>query len=264
MIRSRLRTFDWPFPAHARRAWLGLALIALAWCWQENAWLLLAIAHNYPELSNLVLLRQCVEHPERETLWQEFMRRFHEHLRAWALQASRSYQQKQILHYREGVDDVVQEVYLRLVQNNCHALRAFKGETEEALFGYLRVITHHVALNRVRENRAKKRPHVTESLDADFHKGQEGRSAHKHAEAIADEPLGLLELQDQLTYWLDKVLHGPQKCRDKMLFQLFYFDGLSAEQIARMPAINMNAHAVEVAVNRVCHRLAKYAKEFKA
>ncbi len=272
MTRSHLRIFVCSLAERAPQLWAGLAVFALIYGCCNNAHelfigLLLAITQSYPESSNLVLVRQCMEQPQREMLWQEFIRRFHGHLRAWALQALRTYQQKQIAHYREALDDVVQEVYVRLVQHDCHALRAFKGETEEALFGYLRVITRHVALNRVRENSAKKRPYVTESLDANFNERQhDGRSRHQSTPTAAqasNEELGLLELQDQINHLLDKVLHGPQKYRDKMLFQLCYFDGFTAEEIAEMPAINMNPHAVEVAINRVRHRLSKYSKQLK-
>lgn len=223
-----------------------------------------AMAGMVAEMSNVMLVRQCAKHTEREELWQEFLRRFLEHLRRWALQALRRYDQKEIAHYREAVNDLVQEVCLRLVQNDCHALHEFRGSTDDALNGYLRVITQHVALNRVREGRAQKRPQLTRSLDQDRDEGSGDFTAAVQRKLIThsdNERARLRDLQEQINYYLDVVLRGPQKHRDKLLFQLYHFDGLSAEEIAAVPGIGMKPHAVEVAVNRVCHRLTKHARQ---
>lgn len=272
MTHSRRRMYVANCVALVRRYAWALFFLGVVWYGCAGhatfpSWILFAITQAYPEFSNLVLVRQCAQYPEREALWQEFMRRFQEHLRAWALQALGTYDSKQTVHYREAVDDVVQDVYLKLLQNACQALRAFKGETEDALFGYLRVITHHVALNRLRKSRAQKRPQITSSLDDDRASGTDDSAFRIHPKFIAqttDDDNLLSELQEQINYCLNAVLRGPRKQRDKMLFQLRYFEGLSAEEIAKLPGLNMRPHAIEVAINRVCHRLAKYAKQLKA
>ncbi len=250
---------------------LPLLLLVLVWFGCDApaavfAGLLPAITQTFAELSNLKLLQLCAQHPERAGLWQEFTRRFQAQLRAWALQALRTFEQKEIAHYREAVDDVVQDVYLRLVQYDCHALHAFKGNTDDEWFGYLRTITHNVALNRIRQNTAQKRPRLTHSLDEGFDDAAEGHASRPHPKFVAqatDEATQVYELHEHINYYLDAVLRGPQKHRDKMLFQLCYFEGLSLEEIEKTPGLNLSRHALEVAINRVCHRLAKHAKQLQ-
>lgn len=253
--------------------WRGVfVLFSMAACTNAGPdlfciWMVFATVGACAELSHVILVRQCAKHPERAELWQEFQRRFLAPLRGWALQALRRYDPKEIAHYREAVDDLVQEVCVRLVQNDFFALREFRGNTEEALFAYLRIITQRMALNRLREIRAQKRPQLARSLDEDLDDGSDGSSTHAHHKINApseDEHERLHDLQEQINYYLDLVLRGPRKHRDKLLFQLYHFDGVSAEEIANLPGIHMKPHAVEVAVNRVCHRLSKYARQIMA
>lgn len=222
-----------------------------------------AIAVAFADLSNVMLVRQCAEFSSRQELWQEFQRRFLGDLRRWALQAVRKYALKEIAHYREAVDDLVQEVFLRLLHNDYQALREFRGNTDEALGAYLRVITQHMALNRLREGRAQKRPQFARSLDENPNDGSGDFTSHAYRETAVsdDEHERLHDLQEHLNYYLDLVLRGPQKHRDKLLFQLCFFDGMSAEEIANMPSIDMKPHAVEMAIHRVCKRLAKYSRQ---
>lgn len=218
------------------------------------------------EWSHLKLLQECALHPKDEVLWAEFTRRFDEPLRGWALQALRRFEQKEIAHYREAVLDMVQDVYLKLVQDEAQALRAFKGKTDDEVFGYLRTITQHAVLNRMRFNAAQKRPRLTHSLDAESDESNDNRSSRAHPKLVAqalDETTNLYELHEHLDYYLDTLLRGPQKHRDKMLFQLCYYDGLSIEEIEKLPGLKLSRHAIEVALNRVRHRLARYAKHLK-
>lgn len=255
----------------ARSSWLFLLLLCSAF-WSETALLVCAgllpvMAQVCHEWSPLKLLQECAQHPQDEARWAEFKRRFHEHLRGWALQALRRFEQKEIAHYREAVEDMVQNVYVRLVQNQAQALRAVKGRTDEEIFGYLRTITQHVVLNHLRRNAAQKRPRLAYSLDEETAEGHESRGARAHPKFVAqalDEAAHLFELRECLDYYLDALLRGPKKHRDIMLFQLHYYDGLSIEELAEFPGLKLSRHTIEVALNRVRHRLAQYAKHLQS
>lgn len=249
-----------------------LFFLSFAWFGSEAfgpvfASLLPVLMESVAEMRTLKLVRFCAHNSDATPAWDELIRRIQEQLRTWAVQALRMFHQKEIAHFREAVADVVQEVYVRLVQNDCQALQAFKGSTEDEFFGYLKRITHNVALNRARQNAAQKRPRLTHSLDEELENHSDGRAAHFPpkfvAQALAEET-HIYELQEHINHYLDVVLRGPQKHRDKMLFQLFYYDGLTIEELAKLPGLNLRPHAIEVAINRVCHRLAKHLKQINS
>ncbi len=271
MPLGRYSLFCMRFGAFCGRYSFLFLFLACAWFANEVfapilASLLPVLTEPLPKMSTLKLAQYCARNSEAGFAWEEFIGRIQGQLRTWALQALRTFRQKEIAHFREAVDDIVQEVYVRLVQNDCQALHAFKGNTEDALFGYLKRITHNVALNRARQNAAQKRPRLAHSLDEEFENQSDNRSPHFPPKFVAqalDEETHIYELQDHINHYLEVVLRGPQKHRDKMLFQLFYYDGLAIEELAKLPGLNLSHHAIEVAINRVCHRLAKHLNQLK-
>ena len=78
--------------------------------------LLPVLTEPLAEMSTVKLALQCACNPDAPAFWQEFIARVQRPLRLWALQALRTFQQKEIAHYREAVDDIVQEVYSALVR----------------------------------------------------------------------------------------------------------------------------------------------------
>lgn len=266
----------YPFLLLRLRDFLGryfiLFLFFIAACWFNEA-LSLGFASLLPvlieplaEMSTVKLAFQCARNPNAAAVWQEFIARVQGQLRQWALQALRTFQQKEIAHYREAVDDIVQEVYVRLVQNDCQGLRAFNGKSEDELFGYLKRIAHNVALNRMRQNAAQKRPRLAHSLDELTDSPSESHSHRSQPRFVAqalDEEIRIYELHEHLNHYLDVVLRGPQKHRDKMLFQLFHYEGLTIEELEKLPGLSLSRHAIEVAINRVSRRLAKHIKQIK-
>ena len=228
--------------------------------------LLPVLTEPLAEMSTVKLALQCACNPDAPAFWQEFIARVQRPLRLWALQALRTFQQKEIAHYREAVDDIVQEVYIRLVKNDCQGLHAFNGNSEDELFGYLKRITHNVALNQMRQNAAQKRPRLAHSLDELTDNPSEGHSHRSQPRFVAhalDEEIRIYELHEHLNHYLDVVLRGPQKHRDKMLFQLFHYEGLTIEELEKLPGLSLSHHAIEVAINRVSRRLAKHIKQIK-
>ncbi|MDZ7269261.1 MAG: sigma-70 family RNA polymerase sigma factor [candidate division KSB1 bacterium] len=242
---------------------LCVFVIIILCCKPDAVWMViyLGMALLFTDGSDLDLVRRCANDPHNPVLWREFTRRYEGAIRQSILRTLQQQNRQYAARLPATVDDIVQDVYLRLLQHNGRAFQMFKGFTEAAWFRYLRVIARHLTLNHLRNNSAGKRPPINFSLDAgsdfDCERQLQGRKSGEH-ELTTDEKIRMLELHDQINHSLDLALRGPNKSRDKLLFQLHYFDGLSVEQIASFPGIAMTAHAVEVALSRVRQRLAHF------
>ena len=53
--------------------------------------------------------------------------------------------------------DLIQETYLRLVANDFHALRVWRGDSEESFVSYLATVVHAVACDDFRRRKSLKR-----------------------------------------------------------------------------------------------------------
>lgn len=218
------------------------------------------------EISNPDLIRRCASSPDDSTLWQEFIRRFDDFLRRTAVRLLGSPVVPAPARLVALVEDIVQDVYVRLLHDDCRALLQFRGENEEAIFPYLHSITATVILNHFRATRAKKRPRVERSLNASIAWAEEDfrplSAVIPDPRTLSEEEIRLAELRDEINYLLDRILHGPNKSRDKLIFQLFHFDGLSPEEIAQISAIDMNPHGIEVVLSRIRQKLERFAEQF--
>lgn len=68
---------------------------------------------------------------------------------------------------RDLVDEVLQETYVRLLQNNRRVLRGCKGRTESTIMAYLRSVARSALVDWLRARRALKRDPASE-LSLDF------------------------------------------------------------------------------------------------
>jgi len=218
------------------------------------------------KLSHSELIQRCIELPSDQVAWQEFVRRFDEHIRITILTILRSYGKSFTPHHRDTVEDIAQAVYTRLLENRCHALRAFKGRSNENFLSYLRVMAHHVAINFFKSLSIKNQAgFVQKSSDKDAKIGENFASQIKSRhDSFDDEAIQLFELQEHLNHLLDLVLRGANKPRDKKIFQLHYYDGLTTEEIAQFPGVDLSPHGIEVSLSRTSRRLSEFAKKNKS
>lgn len=247
---------------------LGIATMAAIAYWQPEHWWVttcLGAMLLISDWTHVDLVHRCANDPGNQRLWQEFIRRYQERIRRIITQVLLQDGQRQIANPGEDVDDIAQEVYARFFNNQGRAFRVFKGATEESWFCYLRVITRHVTLNFLRAKYALKRPRLEISLDKEADSGSEQklRSSRQTipAHESTDDATRMMELHDEINHYLDLVLRGTLKDRDKLIFQLTYFEGLTPTQISRMPGFDMTPHAIEVVISRVRKKLEQFADQ---
>ena len=195
-------------------------------------------------ISNTKLIKLCASNPRNESAWLEFYRRFDERI---GLVVYRECKERRVTNnptqLRQIVQDLVQDVYMRLVENNCRALKSFKGKSENSIYTYLGIIAKNVVLNYVIMMGAQKRPTVVKSIDEIFKSLDKTgeitlKNSGKMTNAKADEKLRQIFFEETIDELLDKCVKGRDKERNKLIFKLYFFDGFSPEEITlyfRMP-----------------------------
>jgi RNA polymerase sigma-70 factor (ECF subfamily) len=143
------------------------------------------------------------------------------------------------------VDDIVQEVFLKLCEQERRILRDFEPRGEDSFLGLLRTVSASVANDYFRRIYSTKRGGkvVTMPLgddDALAPLDGAGPVARMHRSAL------LAELDEKLRSAPETIAE-----RDRALFWLYYRQGYTAEEIARLPAAGLTAKGVESALRRV-------------
>jgi len=141
---------------------------------------------------------------------------------------------------------LVQETYLKLCTDQCRLLLEFAEQHPEAVFGYVKTIAVNVARDYFKSIRSEKRGsgQVQESLtDVDAR-----AEAHSLGGQAAMERQVLLKQIDQC---LGACSVGPDQERDRLIFWLYYQQGMSAKAIAALPVLGLTAKGVESAILRL-------------
>lgn len=186
------------------------------------------------ELTNTELIRKCAQNPQNRFLWVEFYNRFDERIR---LMVYRECQNKGLLanskNKKQFLEDLVQDVYAKILEKDCGALKNYVGASDNSIFAYLGIISINVVRNHITSQNAKRRPNIEKSIDDDF-------SAIKDRYWIldpnanlndAEEWLALESLLNEIEIVLDDCAKGKYLDRNKEIFKLCVFEGYSAEEV---------------------------------
>jgi RNA polymerase sigma-70 factor (ECF subfamily) len=134
-------------------------------------------------------------------------------------------------------------------------LRSFQAFHDDAIFGYIKVLTANLVHDYFRASRRDKRggSATTGSIDGGF----PGKCVAEPAEPSADVERKIL--MEQIEACLDAATAGPNAARDRRIFRLYYRVGLTASAIAGLPNMGVTTKGVESIILRltrlVRHRL---------
>jgi RNA polymerase sigma-70 factor (ECF subfamily) len=147
------------------------------------------------------------------------------------------------------VDDIVQEVFVKLCEQERRILREFKPKGDDSFLALLRVITSSVANDYFRRQYSEKRGGkvVTMLLDE-----EPSSMVAAHNDQDAQRAVLFNELDRKL-----RSASGATAERDRALFWLYYLQGLTADEIASLPGSELSAKGVESALRRVTAWLRK-------
>jgi RNA polymerase sigma-70 factor (ECF subfamily) len=174
--------------------------------------------------------------------WEEFVRRCAPLASLVALRVCRMWVSSPA---PATVDDIVQEVFLKLCEQERRILRDFEPRGEDSFLGLLRMVSMSVANDYFRRlYSAKRGGNVATTPLAEEEAQLPAGGAHPAARM---HRCVLLAQLDQ------KLRSAPEAVgeRDRALFWLYYRQGFTAEEIARLPATGLTAKGVESALRRV-------------
>lgn len=147
---------------------------------------------------------------------------------------------------RSLVEDLTQATFLKLWEDGCRHLRDFVIQHPEAALGYLKTIAANVTHDYFKHDHSDSsggdKPHVSTS-DVDPEAGNE---VHGSQEKIAFRVF-LKEIDEHLKH----CLTGPDQERDRIIFWLYFRQGMSTKEIASLPTIGLSAKGVGSVIERL-------------
>jgi len=188
------------------------------------------------------LISACAQSTGATAAWEEFIRRYNRQIVMVAFRTAQIWG----VNSSEMIDDLVQETYLRLCADQCRLLLEFEDSHAGSIFGYLKVITASVVHDRFKSIHTIKRGggRLEEGLEI----------LETVPIEVAFAPAKALEreiLLDQIDAFLQTHVPESTKERDLNIFWLYYRQGLTAQAIASLPAIDLTAKGVESTILRL-------------
>lgn len=192
-------------------------------------------------MPDLELIRACAESND-SAAWEEFLSRFHRVISVSVIRAARQWADAPL----RIADDLVQETYLKLCSDRCRRLCDFALQHPDAIVGYIRTIATNVTHDHFKAIHSKKRgtgqPHESlENITASTTNEDTGSPA-------AMERRILLQ---QIDLCLATCSPESHLKRDRLIFWLYYRQGMSAQTIAALPTVGLTAKGVESLILRL-------------
>jgi len=150
----------------------------------------------------------------------------------------------------ELVDDLVQQMYLRLSDPKYRILAKFKAKCPGSAHAYIHVVTKNFVTDFFKSRFAKKHGGkviflAPEDTDVAMPEGRLGTASAMDREVLFSQV-------DKYLHMLDK---GPTWIRDHKIFWDYYKEGKSAYEIAMEPGIGLTAEGVESVVLRLVRKV---------
>ena len=148
------------------------------------------------------------------------------------------------------VEDLIQATYLKLWEGGRVLLQEFATQYPEAILGYLKKTAANVTHDHFRHAQSQSgggaQPHVS-TADVDPEIDDE---AHGAQDAIRFEVF-VREIDEHLR----RCLSGPDQERDRMIFWLYFRQGMTNREIASLPGIGLGPKGVGSVLERLKHAI---------
>jgi DNA-directed RNA polymerase specialized sigma24 family protein len=182
--------------------------------------------------------------PRDDEAWEEFVSRVGKPISLTIMRTASLWGEPS----RSLVEDLVQVTYLKLWEDGCRLLLDFAIQHPEAILGYLKKtaanVTHDYFKHGHSQSSGGDRPHVSTS-DVD---PEAGKEVHGSQERIA---FGVF--LNEIDEHLKRDLTGPDQERDRMIFWLYFRQGMSSKEIASLPTIGLGTKGVGSVIERLKH-----------
>lgn len=187
-------------------------------------------------LSDVALMKACGS-PEAPEAWEEFVRRFNRFVCLAVIRAMAQCSGRQVGQLDpDTVADLIQDVYVKLLDRSASTNRTFRGENDAAVFVYIGRVAMSVAVDAQRRLLARKRGRDVLSLDAVIAgDGDEsfvlGSTLRSHAPTPEQDATASL-MRNELRDILGCVVHGRNAERDIRIAEAYMLDGVPLSEIS--------------------------------
>lgn len=158
----------------------------------------------------------------------------------------------------DSVRDVVQEVMLRLVARGREGMGRCPDGGRESFDGYLRRIAEHLIVDELRRRHAQSGPgrRLIAVDPRRFETGFGGDDPPHDGFYGPERPVIHRETMEAIRRSLDGMSRDPRQQRlNRHLFQLYFLDGISMAQIARLRSVPLSASSVSRRIRAIRARL---------
>jgi RNA polymerase sigma factor (sigma-70 family) len=180
--------------------------------------------------------------PSDDAAWEEFVSRVGKPISLTIMRTASLWGEAS----RSLVEDLVQVTYLKLWEDGCRLLRDFAILHPEAILGYLKKTAANATHDHFKHRRSQasggEQHHVSTS-DVD---PEAGKEVHGSEEKIA---FGVF--LNEIDKRLKRSLTGPDQERDRVIFWLYFRQGMSTKEIASLPTIGLGAKGVGSVIERL-------------
>jgi DNA-directed RNA polymerase specialized sigma24 family protein len=145
---------------------------------------------------------------------------------------------------------MIQVTYLKLWEGGCRLLQDFATQRPEAILGYLKRTAANATHDYFRHGHSQSsggdNPHVSVA-DIDPAAAKECYGSQ--------ETIAFSVLLSEIDEYLKHSLTGPDGERDRMIFWLYFRQGMSSKEIASLPVIGLGAKGVGSVIERLKHSI---------
>jgi RNA polymerase sigma factor (sigma-70 family) len=212
--------------------------------------------HTGPaQMSWQELLSACARDRGNSALWAEFLGRYDRKIRYYIKDLLQRTVGKMSAAETSGIlggmqcSDLFQSTIVRLVENDCAALRKFSGSTESDWLAYLAVVTRSVVRESLRRQRALKRPGGADGMEPPVER-ERGRPGHPEATRELERTVLAREVRKLGERAINDGA-GEAGTRDLLIFSLYFDHDLSLNQISQCQGIKLSKTGVEKALTRL-------------
>jgi RNA polymerase sigma-70 factor, ECF subfamily len=196
---------------------------------------------RYTDLSSSELVRACAGSKDEEA-WTEFIRRFHVVIAGAVLRTACRWGGPS----RFQLDDLIQDTYLKLCDDDSRLLRSFRPRCEGSIYGFLKKVAANVVHDRFKSALAAKRgaaqtEAIIEHIQVDPRTADEGSF-----DAVSTR----LQIE-QVDTILIRVTAGKDQERKRTIFWLRHRQGFTAREIAAIPSVGLTTEGVESMLMRL-------------
>jgi RNA polymerase sigma factor (sigma-70 family) len=202
------------------------------------------------------LIRLLVANPRCEAVAREFISRYDHFIRqtitaaVYKWMAAAGYERLQTM-----IEDLVNETYCRLFQNDCQVLRAFKCRYENSIFAYLRTIALSVLSNQMRTYRRKQALEQLQSFD-DTAEKQNGKRTDSRTLGVdfsdaATQTADCKSLEQMVRAGMHAAFRDANVNRNFIIFKLRFLHGYHSHEIASIKGLGLSERGIGNTADRI-------------